>query len=1153
MKKNRILSLILSLMMVVSIVCPMGIYAEEVPVGTDGYTEEQQIVEQTVVEEEPVEEEPIEEEPIEEEPVEEETVEEEPVEEEPVEEEPIEEEPIEEEPVEEEPVEEEPVEDEPVEEEPVEEEPVEEEPVEEEPVEEEPVEEEPAEESVQPFAEGYVIMQAGTLVYPAEEEQNKIGTFLEDATVYAVAAASEGWLWIAFDTAEANEADESLLTGYVLFENATVLSDEETAQLELELQDDENARDHCGYYLPVVAFDKVIVVDESEDEIVDDEIIDDEIIEEDVQDTVETAPGDAGTAVTIVNHPSDASAPVGDYVKFAVTAQNAESYQWQYSKDGISWTNCTTTSWPGADTAEVTAKVTNTRNGYMFRCLVTGGERTIASNYATMSIGAAAPAATITFQPEDAIAPAGEYVKFTVVAENAESYQWQYSKDGSSWVNCTTASWPGADTSEMTAKVTNTRNGYQFRCVVTGGGSDVISAIATMRVGTVTVPVQITSQPVDASAPAGEFVTFKVVAENAESYQWQYSKDGSSWVNCTTASWPGADTSEVTAKVTNTRNGYQFRCVVTGDGSSETSVVVTMTVGTAVTPEPENGPTIKTQPVDASAPIGEYVTFKVVAENAETYQWQYSKTGDSWYNCTTTSWPGADTAEVTAKVTATRNGYQFRCVLTGNGVSVTSDIAIMTEGQSVEPENPPVIKTHPVDASAPAGEYVKFKVEAENAESYQWQYSKNGTTWTDCTTSSWPGADTAEVTAKVTNTRNGYQFRCVVTGNGASVASNEATMTVGALAEPENPPVIKTQPVDAAAPIGEYVKFMVEAENAESYQWQYSKNGTTWYDCTTSSWPGADTAEMTAKVTAGRVGYQFRCVVTGNGASVTSNSATMTEGTLAEPENPPVIKNQPEDVVAPVGEYVTFKVEAENAESYQWQYSANEGTTWTNCTTTSWPGADTAEVTAKVTAGRNGYQFRCVVTGNGTSVASDSAIMTVGNPVVIVSHPEDASAPVGEYVTFKIVAENVETYQWQYSKNGTTWYDCTTTSWPGADTAEVTAKVTATRDGYQFRCVVTGAGKTLESDIATMTVNNNVVIDDVTYEALTSTTCRVISYTGTASTLVIPEVVSGMTVVEIGEEAFMGNTTLVSIDLPDTITIIRARAFKNCSKLSEMK
>ena len=75
-----------------------------------------------------------------------------------------------------------------------------------------------------------------------------------------------------------------------------------------------------------------------------------------------------------------------------------------------------------------------------------------------------------------------------------------------------------------------------------------------------------------------------------------------------------------------------------------------------------------------------------------------------------------------------------------------------------------------------------------------------------------------------------------------------------------------------------------------------------------------------------------------------------------------------------------------------------------------------------------------------------------------------------------------------------------------------------------------------------------------TYEKTSDGTGVIVTgYLVQDSTLVVPAEVKGLPVTEIGVEAFMGNKQLVSIDLPDTITVIRARAFKNCSNLSEMK
>ena len=96
-------------------------------------------------------------------------------------------------------------------------------------------------------------------------------------------------------------------------------------------------------------------------------------------------------------------------------------------------------------------------------------------------------------------------------------------------------------------------------------------------------------------------------------------------------------------------------------------------------------------------------------------------------------------------------------------------------------------------------------------------------------------------------------------------------------------------------------------------------------------------------------------------------------------------------------------------------------------------------------------------------------------------------------------------------------------------------------------------GNTEQSDTVTLTIDNTVVLDGVTYEPITTSTCKVVSYEGTAASLTIPETVENMTVVEIGVEAFMDNKQLMSIDLPDTITIIRARAFKGCTSRSDMR
>ena len=77
-----------------------------------------------------------------------------------------------------------------------------------------------------------------------------------------------------------------------------------------------------------------------------------------------------------------------------------------------------------------------------------------------------------------------------------------------------------------------------------------------------------------------------------------------------------------------------------------------------------------------------------------------------------------------------------------------------------------------------------------------------------------------------------------------------------------------------------------------------------------------------------------------------------------------------------------------------------------------------------------------------------------------------------------------------------------------------------------------------------------IVIEGVVYE-LIDDVMTVTGYRGTADDVVVQETVEGHTVTVIGESAFEGST-IKSIDLPDTIQLIRKRAFAGCSSLTNM-
>ncbi|MCQ2500531.1 MAG: Ig-like domain-containing protein, partial [Lachnospiraceae bacterium] len=254
---------------------------------------------------------------------------------------------------------------------------------------------------------------------------------------------------------------------------------------------------------------------------------------------------------------------------------------------------------------------------------------------------------------------------------------------------------------------------------------------------------------------------------------------------------------------------------------------------------------IVTDPVDFHGVIGDTASFSVEADGEElVYQWYYSKNGTKWYKSTVT---GNDTAEISFKVTSVNKNNIYKCVVTGaDEVSVTSYTAAVVVPQAA------VIIKQPETAVAAKGQTATFSVVADYAVSYQWYYTKDGEKWYKSTAE---GADTAEFSIKVSSSNEANVYRCKVTGeDGAVVISEEAGISLVEGA------VIITQPVSAEASIGDTVSFTVEAQNAVSYQWYYSKDGAKWFK---SSVTGFDTAAITLKKSASNAANKYRCKIIG--------------------------------------------------------------------------------------------------------------------------------------------------------------------------------------------------------------------------------------------------------------------------------------------------
>jgi hypothetical protein len=169
----------------------------------------------------------------------------------------------------------------------------------------------------------------------------------------------------------------------------------------------------------------------------------------------------------------------------------------------------------------------------------------------------------------------------------------------------------------------------------------------------------------------------------------------------------------------------------------------------------------------------------------------------------------------------------------------------------------------------------------------------------------------------------------------------------------------------------------------------------------------------------------------------------------------PVIATHPADRTVTQGQTATFQVTANGSSplSYQWQRNM-----------VNIPGANAPSYTTPATVlADNGAKFRCVVTNAFGSATSNEATLTVNAPPSITSHPADQTVTVGQTATFSVSANGSAPLSYQWQRN--------LVNIPGANSASYTTPATVLADnGAKFRCVVTNAFGTANSNEATLTV-----------------------------------------------------------------------------------
>jgi glucose/arabinose dehydrogenase len=169
----------------------------------------------------------------------------------------------------------------------------------------------------------------------------------------------------------------------------------------------------------------------------------------------------------------------------------------------------------------------------------------------------------------------------------------------------------------------------------------------------------------------------------------------------------------------------------------------------------------------------------------------------------------------------------------------------------------------------------------------------------------------------------------------------------------------------------------------------------------------------------------------------------------------PSIATHPSSQTVAQGQPVTFTVSATGSAplSYQWQRNM-----------VNISGANSPSYMIGATAfADNGARFRCVVSNTFGTATSNEATLTVNAPPGITTQPSNQTVAQGQPVTFTISATGSTPLSYQWQRN--------MVNINGANSQSYMIGATAFADnGAKFRCVVTNAFGTANSNEATLTV-----------------------------------------------------------------------------------
>lgn len=729
---------------------------------------------------------------------------------------------------------------------------------------------------------------------------------------------------------------------------------------------------------------------------------------------------------------------------------NNIAYQWQYSKDGSTdWTN---SSYSDAKTSSL--KLQGADLGWHYRCSVSFSGNAYYDIKGAVTAASAAIGKGTSAAPKVTISGGKSYGSSMTANVNGQpsgttstSYQWQFSSDGGkTWSN---SSWSGATTNKISAFGSDFEGKY-FRCVVTTASSQWNVPVAySAAFGPLVKGSASISATLGGSAVVGGKLTASVgglpsSGTNTVSYQWQSSKDGKSWTNSTTGNTKALSTGDL---------GLHYRCHV-----SATNPYYTIASGyTAASAAISKGTVNASVHVSGTKSVGSRLTANVsglpgTGTNTVAYKWQWSKDGSTGW--TDSSYTDAKTSSIVMH--AEDVGYYYRCVITVSGnayynVNEATSAAYgpMGKGSHAAP-------TVSVSGTKAYGSTLTANVSGQpggtTSTTYQWQRNSgtNGA-WVNISNATGKtyvltGSDMNHSLRVLVNTSNTYYN--ISQGVSAAYGTiGKASKTISAsVGGTKNNTSRLTVSVSGLPTVG---------TNTVSYQWQWSKDGSTGWTNSTYS----DGKSNAIQMKEADVGYYYRCVVSvsGNAYYNVTGATTAAYGPMAKSSHgaPTVSVSGSKTYGSTLTANVSGQPNGTTATSYQWQRASSSTGTWANI-------SNATGKTYKLGTGDMNQYFRVLVGTTSTyyTVAQgvSPAYGAIGKASTTVTATVSGTKTIGSKLAVSVgglpsVGTNTIAYRWQYSSDNKTWTDSNST---GAKSNAITTDTTWINK--YARCIVTVSG-----------------------------------------------------------------------------------------------